>query len=261
MNGSDAILAAIESLRKEMNEKSDQLKKEVIDTLNTNMKKIEEDVTTLKQENENLKEKLEKQDQRIRALEKEINNNQLVIHGLEELETPECNLEKTLTNFFQKIMKINFEEGSIEKATRLGPKKEGNRPIKVTIKSVKTKDLVMANRKQLKGSAIYISENYPKEVLETRKKLVPELKKLRNEGKTAYINYDKLVVKDKHNSNSKRPLSDGEQSPDHKTMEVNRANKQQKLGLGRKRAGSVTSAKYQNIKDMLTVPSSTQNHE
>lgn len=54
---SEVILAAIESLRKEMNEKTEQSKKEVVETIKAYMEKIEDDVNTLKIENIELKEK------------------------------------------------------------------------------------------------------------------------------------------------------------------------------------------------------------
>ena len=43
----------------------------------------------------------------------------------------------------------------------------------------------------------YISEQFPKEVSEKRKALVPKLLKARSEGKEASISYDKLYVQGK----------------------------------------------------------------
>lgn len=82
-------------------------------------------------------------------------------------------------------MKMAIDKEAIDQMVRLGAKNDGKRPVRLTVTKIKTKALIMANRKLLKGSMVYISDNFPKEVLEARKKLLPEMKKLRDEGKIA----------------------------------------------------------------------------
>ena len=57
----------------------------------------------------------------------------------------------------------------------------------------------------------YISEVFPKDLLEARKKLIPDLMKARGEGKFALIKYDKIIIKDfpksDNNNFKKRPLT------------------------------------------------------
>ena len=42
--------------------------------------------------------------------------------------------------------------------------------------------------------AVRIGEDYSQEVRDTRKKLIPELVKAKNDGKRAHLRYDKLVI-------------------------------------------------------------------
>ncbi|GBP04928.1 hypothetical protein EVAR_3810_1 [Eumeta japonica] len=60
----------------------------------------------------------------------------------------------------------------------------------------------MPNKKKLKN--VYVSEDYPKEILDTRKKLQVKLEEQRKKGNYAFINYDKLIVKQGKPGNEKR---------------------------------------------------------
>ena len=54
--------------------------------------------------------------------------------------------------------------------------------------------MVCSCAKNLDGSPYTISQQFPKEVLEKRRSLIPTLKSLRDQGKRAYISVDKLFV-------------------------------------------------------------------
>lgn len=252
----DTILAAIEGLKHELTLNMDKKAQEIIEAVNQKVLVIEEDVKTLKEENNLLKMKIEKQDEKIRTLEKESKGKELIVHGLEERETSEVSVERLLLDFFRSTMQLAMDGNDLDKAFRLGKKMERPRPIRVIFAKSKVRDTVISKRKALKGSKIFISENFPKEVLETRKALLPEVKKLREEGKTAFIKYDKIIVQDKQTQKTKRLPSD---SADQNS--VNRSTKQQKTYTPRSRNSSVSSAsglKMQNIKDFLASAANQQ---
>ncbi len=52
----------------------------------------------------------------------------------------------------------------------------------------------MANVRKLKGSNIYINEDYPESVRKRRKELIPKMKAARERGDIAFLRYDKLIV-------------------------------------------------------------------
>ena len=54
--------------------------------------------------------------------------------------------------------------------------------------------MVRSCAKNLDGSPYAVSQQFPKEVLEKSRSLIPTLKSLRDQGKRAYISVDKLFV-------------------------------------------------------------------
>lgn len=58
----------------------------------------------------------------------------------------------------------------------------------------KQREDVRKLRKNLEHTEFYISEQFPKEVSDKRKALVPKMLKARREGKEAWISYDKLYI-------------------------------------------------------------------
>ena len=54
--------------------------------------------------------------------------------------------------------------------------------------------MVRSCEKNLDGSPNAISEQFPEEVLEKRRSLIPTLKSLRDQGKRAYISVDKFFI-------------------------------------------------------------------
>lgn len=92
-------------------------------------------------------------------------------------------------------MKVECQKGNIECVARMGKKSEKIRPIIVTFTTMGKKIELLKNKKILqKSSNYYLKEDFPAEVLEERKKLSAQLQKERDQGKKAYIKYNKLVV-------------------------------------------------------------------
>ena len=102
--------------------------------------------------------------------------------------------------------KLNIkEEIKIERAHCAGPedhKRMKPRAIVLKLLNYKDKEKVLHQAIQLKGSGIYINEDFAKETLEKRKLLWEEVKRHRAEGKYAIIRYDKVYVR-AHNNMSR----------------------------------------------------------
>ena len=56
------------------------------------------------------------------------------------------------------------------------------------------------NAKKLKGSNIFINEDFYFETMQRRKELREEVKRLRNEGQIAFLNYRSIVLKGRRDS-------------------------------------------------------------
>ena len=86
----------------------------------------------------------------------------------------------------------------IERAHRSGNPSgySGKRPRPIVIKFLRHKDkmAVLGKAKELKGTSIYMNEDYSEGVKQKRRELIPAMKAARERGDIAYIRYDKLIV-------------------------------------------------------------------
>ena len=172
-----------------------------------------------------LEEKVKKLEERCENMETELQefyNNQIdpeyVYNKLVDLEdrSRRCNLRidgvtetkgKTWEQCEDEIQNI-FEEklglGNIdtETAHRSKGKTSRNKPRTIVCKllSYKQKKEVLKNVKKLKGSNIFINEDFCFETMQRRKELWEEVKRLRCEGQIAFLHYRSIVVKGRRDS-------------------------------------------------------------
>ena len=101
----------------------------------------------------------------------------------------------------QDILKTNFgfpELLEIERAHRVGAfKPDAPRTIVVKFNKYKDRESVLRNAKVLKGTSMYANDDVSDRVVAKRKELMGQLKEARSEGKIAYFNLDKLVIKER----------------------------------------------------------------
>ncbi|VEN42895.1 unnamed protein product, partial [Callosobruchus maculatus] len=181
MEGIAGVLKQIKESIKQMNEKLDSVVLEI---------------KRMAEENKELKDRVKGQEERIERLEREIRKKNIVMKGVAD-ETTE-NYEETsgkIVTILQKMgVSINAKE-DIEEVRRLGRyNSERDRPILVKFMKEPTKFTILKNTRNLKGTNVWIDEDYPKEVREDRRKLIPELKEARNRGYRATLRYNKLVI-------------------------------------------------------------------
>ena len=68
------------------------------------------------------------------------------------------------------------------------------RTIVCKLLNYKQKEEILSNAKKLKGSNVFINEDFCYETMQYRKILWEEVKNLRGQGKIAYLNYRSIVV-------------------------------------------------------------------
>ena len=78
------------------------------------------------------------------------------------------------------------------------------RPILVQINKECTKSVMLKNAKHLKGSDIWVDNDYSRKMKEERKMLVTQMKEARQKGSIAYIRNNKLVVERKSKKNGRQ---------------------------------------------------------
>ena len=172
-----------------------------------------------------LEEKVKKLEERCENIETELQefyNNQIdpeyIYIKLVDLEdrSRRCNLridgvtekkgetweqcEEEIQNIFKE--KLGLENINIERAQRSKGKTNSNKPRTIVCKllSYKQKKEVLKNAKKLKGSNIFINEDFCFETMQRRKELWEEVKRLRSEGQIAFLNYRSIVVKGRRDS-------------------------------------------------------------
>ena len=95
--------------------------------------------------------------------------------------------------------KLGLKNIRIERAHRVkrkkGDKTKKPRPIVCNLLSFKDKKLILKNANKLRGTNIFIDEDYSIETMEYRKQLWDEVKYLHSQGNIAYLNYRSIVNK------------------------------------------------------------------
>lgn len=150
----------------------------------------------IKDENKKLKSKVEEQEEKIERLERTIRSKNIIIKGINEEERENQNTIKERVNLVMQKMGVNVEmEKDIDEIARIGKYTPGRkRPIMVKLLRESTKSEIFRNAKQLKGTDIWIEEDFPKNIQEERRALIPKLKDARNRGYRAVLRYNKLIV-------------------------------------------------------------------
>ena len=146
----------------------------------------------------------------LNKLEMESKTKNILLHGLAESENNLNDLETISSNFIKDKLYNEFCLRDVNFMKRIGKPQIGKiRPIVISLLSRRVRDILIKNNTKLKNCQQYITEDYPKNVQEIRKKLIPSMIEARKEGKYAIIKYDKLIIKDFHkpkDNTKKRPL-------------------------------------------------------
>lgn len=177
--------------------------KEMFLNLKTHMitieKKIDnnnEELKKLTHENKQLKKKINEQEERLDMLEREIRKNNIVIQGIgEEKDETIDELKVKVEEMLEKAnIKIDMNS-EVSEINRIGTN-AGNskRPVLMKLMSNNKKMEILRNAKCLKGTTVWINEDYPKKVQIKRKTLLQHLKLARQKGSRAYLRYDKLII-------------------------------------------------------------------
>ena len=186
------------------NSRIDSILKEV-QTIKASLEHTQADLADLKELNcqdrlqsleENLGSLIDKTDD----LENRSRRNNLCFEGIEEKYGNETweESEQKIKGLISTTLKINTDDMIIERAHRVGKKKstaEKPRPIVAKFLNFKDRDMVIKERRKLKGTKHVIREDFSDRVLEKRKSLLPKMNEARKEGKIAYLSYDKLIIK------------------------------------------------------------------
>lgn len=215
----------LKQIQQEMSEQKHQFKvieENITKNINAN---INEKFQNLEIRNDKLEKKIEDQEKRIDATEKEIRKKNLVFFGLQENEKNYWDLEKTVLTVINEKIDVKCSNQEISSVWRKGKKGEKIRPVIVSFNSLSKKIEILKKKKLLRDSDIYVKEDFPLKIIQKRKELQEELNQLLEQGKIAYLKYDKIIIKEEKdgymNRNQKRSLS---LSPNENNQTKNKTN-------------------------------------
>lgn len=203
-NPTDSVLNDISEKLSKMNEKMDRLCNDVsnirawqthvdqkMESLNHENKQLNEAVGSLVDQNERLLRDNKEMANKLVDYEARSRRNNLIFRGIKK-ETDKESWEQS-ENLVREILrdKLEMDSGKIEinRAHRLG----GNAII-VNFLKYKDREQIMKNKKKLDGTQVYITEDHPYEIRQRRKKLMELTEGCRNEGKSVFLRYDKVVI-------------------------------------------------------------------
>ena len=125
--------------------------------------------------------------------------NNLVFGNIDEAQVGVSELtEDVLRDFLTNRMNFASDlvkELKFERVHRMGERRVNKtRPIVAKFNLFKEREMVRKSGSALKGTKYYIHEQFPKEVSDKRRKLVPLMKEARRKGSRSWISYDTLYV-------------------------------------------------------------------
>lgn len=190
----------------------------------TVMDALEEKIAPIIEENRNLKIKMSKLEHKLNVMEKDKRKFNLVLFGVKKNEKSEIELIDHVKEIILKSG-IHIESYEINNIYRIRLSKPSNSPpIVITLSSMWKKHLILKNKTKL-PTGIYIKEDFPKEILEIRKKLQPKVDEERKKGNFAFIKYDKLIVKNPNDNNREKRKREQSKSPNASIQKKSNTNK------------------------------------
>lgn len=183
--------------RLSLEDKVDLILKTVTKTDN-DLRLLTDKVDSLQLENNELKVKVSKLEDKLNLIEKETKQNSLVFYGVNEQEQEsEPQIEELIINLTKSKMNVNITGRDIDRAFRLGANHGRKRPIVIQFASIKNRNIILQKSFLLRSSGYAVAPFYTAREQSDRLKLSEFLKKARLTDAQARINKNKLVFNTK----------------------------------------------------------------
>eukprot|EP00745_Piridium_sociabile_P003051 TRINITY_DN11851_c0_g1_i1.p1 TRINITY_DN11851_c0_g1~~TRINITY_DN11851_c0_g1_i1.p1 ORF type:complete len:329 (+),score=56.83 TRINITY_DN11851_c0_g1_i1:188-1174(+) len=201
----EPTLVDVVSMLQALNNKFDEMKGDMKDirdchsALQAEVLSLKEEVGDLRLENQHLRSNSESMLKRMQDLEKKTDDlegrskrNNVIFHGLHRSDKEtheECAgiVNDLIVDKLELARDIQFD-----RVHRLNSKPDS--PVIARCTFFKDKELILKAKRKLKGSRIFIGEDFSRRVRDIRKKLNPFLKKARSESKRATMIFDHLLI-------------------------------------------------------------------
>ena len=190
----DTLLAAIDRIDQKINNLATEVQdiKRTVTDIQSNTTRLQHDVARLTKENKDLRKQVNSLEHRLDDYEGRSRRNNLIFTGLDKSQTgtnEQC--EKAVTE----ILKTNMgmDNVSFERVHKLKTKGKTDQVI-AQLSFHKDCRKILQNKRLLKGTNIYVNEDFTTKVRGIRQKLQPIIQRLRNENKTVKLVFDHLYI-------------------------------------------------------------------
>lgn len=138
--------------------------------------------------------KLEEVQLKTRLLEREKRRKNILIYKADFGMVNPDQLEERIRHFMHDVLRVELKSSEIDfiNIINKGPRKRAIYLIGLT--TWRKKNDIMRNANRLNGRVI-ITDDYPPAVLAIRRELLPEMHRLRAEGRFATVKYDELITR------------------------------------------------------------------
>lgn len=185
-------------IKKDLKDSEDLLKEEIQKSEKKVIQHMEDKLVEVKTDIDDIKIKLQEKDLEIQTLkdesDREKRSRNIVIFKIPENESGVLELKGLVIELILESCKVDIKQ-HIDRIYRIGRKDVAKiRPIRLSLISFDKKMEIMSGKKQ-NQSNLEISEDFSPAILESRRKLVPVLKKLRDLNyKNVQLRQDKLFI-------------------------------------------------------------------
>uniref|UniRef100_A0A8D8RZP4 Uncharacterized protein n=1 Tax=Cacopsylla melanoneura TaxID=428564 RepID=A0A8D8RZP4_9HEMI len=136
-------------------------------------------------------------DIKIRFYSNDVKRRNVVIYGIKEDEDESWEqIMNQVLSILNTVMQMDVQRSEIDNCYRLGKRnhKYPGRPLLVKFVTEWRKVEMLKKGHKLKGRKLWVDEDYTKEVMESRKNLIPKMMGIRKTGKFAILKKDKIFV-------------------------------------------------------------------
>ena len=169
--------------------------RETTDTLQKQYADVSGDLRNVRRHNDILNAQLTEMRQKVENMESHSRRNNLIFNGIPTTKPNESSqdCEETLRSTLAKELKIDMSEIAFERVHRIKTRKSPN-PIIAKFTYYKDRESIIKKRASLKGTQIYINEDFTTRVRDIRQKLQPFMKRFREENKVVKLVFDHLYI-------------------------------------------------------------------
>lgn len=188
------IMKELKATRCEMNQKIDALSIKLEDRY----EELKSEITSLQTALEESKKETEQVKVKLEDLENRSRRNNLIIHGLGAEQSSGESWDETevkVCEILKEKLDLDLDGTDFERVHRMGKATPSGRPVMAMCTNFKTKSRILKAARDQKPEGIYISEDLTQSVRDARTSLHTLKKKKSELGYTAFMSFNKLIVK------------------------------------------------------------------